>query len=151
MMDELIKRVCANILTLMNSGLSEKFIEAILKRLGSFGYTLKEDDSWAICFAVQKVENHIKNSCNVTSIPEELFHIAVDKVCGEYLFAKKQTGKLELSDLDLSGGAIKQISEGDTTVSFADGASDEEKFNTLVNFLINQGEGELVCFRKIKW
>lgn len=150
-MNELIKRVCADIITLMNSSLSEQFVEAVLNRLVSFGYCLKEDDSWAICFAIQKVENHIKNSCNVTSIPDGLFHIAVDKVCGEYLLAKKQTGKLNLSDLDLSGGAITQISEGDTTVQFAAGASDEDKFNTLVNFLINHGEGELVCFRQIKW
>lgn len=150
-MDELMKRVCADILTLMNSSLSESFIEAVLNRLASFGYVIKEDDSWAICFAVQKVENHIKNSCNVTSIPDGLFHIAVDKVCGEYLFTKYHTGKLDLSALDLSGGAITSITEGDTSVSFADGASDEDRFNTLVNFLINQGEGELICFRKMKW
>ena len=95
-MNELIKRVCADIITLMNSSLSEQFVEAVLNRLVSFGYCLKEDDSWAICFAIQKVENHIKNSCNVTSIPDGLFHIAVDKVCGEYLLAKKQTGKLNI-------------------------------------------------------
>lgn len=150
-MNELIKRVCADILTLMNSSLAEPFIAAVLTRLAAFGYFPNENDAWAICFAVQKVENHIKNSCNVTSIPDGLFHIAVDKVCGEFLFTQKQTDKLNLEDLDLSGGAITSITEGDTTVSFAAGASDEEKFNALVNFLINQGEGELVCFRRIKW
>ena len=150
-MDELIKRVCADIITLMNSKHSEPFIEAVLKRLDSFGYFPSEKDAWAVCFAIQKVENHIKNSCNVTSIPDGLFHIAVDKVCGEFLFTQKQTGKLNLAELDLSGGAISAITEGDTTVHFAEGSSDEEKFNALVNFLINHGEGELVCFRQIKW
>ena len=149
-MNELIKRVCADILNLMNSKLAEPFIEAVLTRLAAFGYFPNENDAWAICFAVQKVENHIKNSCNVTSIPEGLFHIAVDKVCGEFLFTQKQTGKLNLDKLDLTG-AIKAISEGDTTVQFVESESDGMKINALVNFLINHGEGELVCFRKIKW
>ena len=149
-MDELTKRMCANTLTLMNSSLSESFIEAVLNRLVSFGCCLKEEDSWAICFAIQKTESTIKNSCNTTSIPEGLFHIAVDRACGEFLFAQKQTGQLHLAELDLTG-AITQISEGDTTVSFAAGASDEDKFNTLVNFLMNKGEGEFVCYRQLKW
>ena len=55
-MNELIKRVCADILTLMNSSLAEPFIAAVLTRLAVFGYFPNEKDAWAICFAVQKVE-----------------------------------------------------------------------------------------------
>ena len=71
-------------------------------------------------------------------------------MCGEFLFTQKQTGKLNLDELDLTG-AIKSISEGDTTVQFVESESDEMKINALVKFLIGQGEGELVCYRKIKW
>ena len=150
-MDEMIKKVLANILTIMtNTSLSEPFYEAVLKRLVSFGYYLKEDDSWMICFAMQKVENHVKNSCNTTSVPDGLFNVAVDMVCGEFLFTKKQTGKLELTDLDLNG-AITQIQEGDTTVHFAGGSSDEDKFNSFLNYLLHNGEGDFVCYRKLKW
>ena len=128
-MDDMIKKILANIRTIMeNTSLSESFYEAVLKRLVSFGYDLKEDDDWSICFATQKVENHIKNSCNTTSIPDGLFNEAVDMICGNFLFTKKSTGGLTMNDLDLSA-AIKQISEGDTSITFADGASDEEKFN----------------------
>ena len=150
-MDEMIQKVLANILTIMtNTSLSDSFYEVILKRLVSFGYDLKEDDSLAVCFAVQKIENHIKNSCNTTNVPKELFHVAVDMVCGEFLFTKKQTGKLELADLDLNG-TITQIHEGDITVQFASGTSDEEKFNNFLNYLLHQGEGDFVCYRKLKW
>ena len=150
-MDEMIQKVLANILTIMtNTSLSESFCQGVLKRLVSFGYDLKEDDSWVISFAMQKVENHIKNSCNTTDIPDGLFHVAVDMVCGEFLFAKKQTGKLELADLDLNG-AITQIHEGDTTVQFASGSSDEEKFNNFLNYLMHTKEGDFVCYRKLKW
>lgn len=150
-MDEMIKKVLANILTVVkDSSLSESFVEAVLIRLHSFKYTLKESDSWIICFAMQKVENHIKNSCNTTSIPDGLFHVAVDNVCGEFLFTKKSTGDLDISDLDLEG-AVKQISEGDVTITFADGASDEDRFDQFINHLMTMEEGDLVCFRKLKW
>lgn len=150
-MGELIQKILADIRTITtNTSLSESFIEAVLKRLVSFGYHLKEDDGWVICFAMQKVENHIKNSCNTTDIPDGLFHVAVDMVCGEFLFAKKQTGKLELTDIDLNG-AIASISEGDTTVSFVAGASDEDKFNSFLTYLLHNGEGDFVCYRRLKW
>lgn len=136
---------------LSSSSLSETFIEMVLRRLVSFGYNLNGGaDECVLAFAMQKVENRIKNSCNVSSIPDGLFNVAVDKVCGEFLFAKKQTGQLEITGLDLDG-AIASISEGDTSVTFNKSATDEEKFNQLLNVLINLGEGELVCYRKLKW
>ena len=145
-----MKKVLANILTVMTkTSLSESFYEAVLKRLVSFGYTLKEDDSWLICFAMQKVENHIKNSCNTTDVPDGLFNVAVDMVCGEFLFTKKQTGQLEIADLDFDG-AFTSIKEGDTQVNFG-GSSDEEKFDQMVNYLLHHGEGVFVCYRKIRW
>ncbi len=145
-----MNKVLANILTVMTkTSLSESFYEAVLKRLVSFGYTLKEDDSWLICFAMQKVENHIKNSCNTTDVPDGLFNVAVDMVCGEFLFTKKQTGQLEIADLDFDG-AFTSIKEGDTQVNFG-GSSDEEKFDQMVNYLLHHGEGDFVCYRKIRW
>lgn len=150
-MDEMIKTILANISTIItNTSLSESFYEAVLKRLVSFGYKLKINDTWTICFAVQKVEHHITNSCNTIKVPDELFYTAVDMVCGEFLFDKKQTGKLELTDLDLNG-AITQIHEGDVTVQFASGSSDEDKFNSFLNYLLHNGEGDFVCYRKLKW
>lgn len=149
-MDDLIKNILVNIMKINTTTLEEPFFDAVLKRLASFGYEPTEEDCWVICFTTGKVENHIKNSCNITSIPEGLFHIAVHRVCGEFLFTKKQTGKLDIENLDLTG-AIKQISEGDTSVTFGDGTSDEEKFNLLVNYLLSNGEGDLLCFRKLRW
>lgn len=143
-----IKRILAGIMK--NSSFSEPFFEGVLNRLDSFGYKAKEEDAWSLSFAMQKVENHIKNFCNVSSVPEGLFNIAVDMVCGEFLFAKKQTGQLTVGELDLSC-AIEQISEGDTTVTFGDGTSDEDKFTMLLNHLMNKGEGDFICFRKLKW
>jgi len=129
---------------------SESFVTAVCNRLSTFGYTVTEDDEWLIAFCIQKVQVHICNSCNTLTVPDGLFYVAVDRVCGEILFSKKQTGQLSLDSLDLDG-AITQIHEGDTTVQFASGLSDDEKFTLLVNYLMTEGEGDLVCYRKLKW
>ena len=148
-MDEII----AAILTILE-GLkvksSESFIGAVLNRLSSFGYEVTSSDDWLIAFCIQKVNTHIMNSCNTLTVPEGLFYVAVDRVCGEFLFSLKSTGKLELEALDLDG-AVTQIKEGDTTVQFGSGASDDEKFTAFVNYLRTEGAGDEVCYRKLKW
>ena len=42
------------ITALDTSSLDESFIEAVLKRLDSFGYEIKESDAWMIGFAMQE-------------------------------------------------------------------------------------------------
>ena len=146
-MDEILQAIRK---TMSNSTLTESFFSAVLQRLISLGYKFEENDDWILCFAMQTVENHIKTSCNVTSIPDELLNVAIDRVCGEFLFAKKQTGQLVIEGLDLTG-AIASISEGDTSVSFVTGTTEDDRFNQLVNHLMTKGEGDFVCFRRLKW
>ena len=149
-MDELIQKILANISKTLKTTPKE-LIEMILRRLVSFNYQLKEDDSWLLAFVIQKVEFHIKNYCNITSIPVGLFNVTTDKVCGEFLQSKFATGQLEIAELDF-GEAVKSIQEGDTTVQFASGGnSDTDKIQLLINGLINGNEGDLVCYRKLKW
>lgn len=132
----------------------EEFIEKILQRLMSFGYTPSEADSWMITFCMQKVENHIKNSCNISEIPDGLKKIEIDRICGEFLFSKKQTNQLNADngfDVEM---AIKQVQAGDTNVTFAVGEGSETletKLNALISYLMNYGEGDFVCYRQIKW
>lgn len=145
------EQILANIKAIMtNTSLSELFYETVLERLVSFGYNSKEGDAWVICFSMQKIENHIKNYCNIASVPDGLFNIAVDMVCGDFLLTQKNTGNLELTDLDLDG-AISSIKEGDTQVNFGSGSSDEDKLIDLINYLLNNRSGELLCYRKIRW
>ena len=88
-------------------------LEDVKQRLSSFGYEVTEGDTWVLGFIIQKVENYIKNNCNVDIVPEGLHQIAVDMSVGEFLLSKKSTGQLTGFNLE---AAIKQIQEGDTTV-----------------------------------
>lgn len=142
------KQLIANIKSLSN--LSEPFIQAVLNRLLSFGYQLKDEDAWMISFCCEKTENHIKNSCNIHSVPDGLFNVAVDMACGQFLLSKKQTGQLNIENLDFDA-VVTSIKEGDTQVNFDSNSSDESKLNYLINYLLNSKEGDLICFRKIRW
>ena len=149
-MDERLEKILADIVSIIStsSSLDEEFVELVLKRLEfTFGYILKESDSFGIAFAIQKTEEHIKNTCNVNSVPQGLKMKAVDMVCGEFLDSKNKTGQLDISTLDLNGG-IKSIKEGDVQVNFDD-MSDGMKFEKLLEGLIQ--EGDLLCYRKIRW
>lgn len=151
-LDEIKQKVLNSIIQILSgSSLSEQsFLLAVLERLASLGYTIKETDDWMISFSVQKVENTIKNECNVTSVPDGLFNIAVNMICGEFLYSLKQSGKLEGFNLD---AALKTVQTGDTTVTF-DGQGSitpEQRLNNLLSYLMTSGRGEFACYRKLKW
>lgn len=149
-MEALLASITA-IMANQNTSLSESFYEAVLNRLVSFGYTLQETDAWELCFCMMKVENHIKNTCNINSVPEGLIQVAVDRVCGEFFNGRKASGQLIIGDLDFDG-AVSSIKEGDASVNFDTGTSDDEKFSVFLNYLMHEGEeGDLVCYRKLKW
>ena len=123
-------------------------LEDVTKRLESFGYEVTEADTWVLEFIIQKVENYIKNNCNIDTIPEGLHQIAVDMSVGEFLLNKKSTGQLTGIDLE---AAIKQIQEGDTTVAFAIDSTPEERLDNLISHLLNYGKGSFASYRCIKW
>lgn len=149
MKDDLLNKIN---LILSGSGLFESSILLdVLNRLESLGYTLKESDDWMISFAAQKVENTIKNECNVTLIPDGLNNVAVDMICGEFLYSLKNSGKLEGFNLD---AVLKSVQAGDTKVDFAVGQGSktpEQRLDALLSYLITYGKGEFACYRKIRW
>lgn len=126
-------------------------LEDVTARLASFGYTVTESDTWVLNFIIQKVENHIKNICNIDAIPEGLNNIIVDMVVGEFLLNKKSMGNLAGFNLET---AIKQIQEGDTSITYAIGDGDltpEKRLDLLIDYLMNRGKNELLSYRCIKW
>lgn len=123
-------------------------LEDVKVRLASFGYTVTTDDTWMLNFIILKVQEYIKSDCNINTIPEGLNNIAVDMAVGEVLMNKKSIGQLPGFDLS---AAIKQIQEGDTSISFDTSHSPEQKLDSLINYLMNYGKGALTAYRCIKW
>ena len=128
-------------------------LERIKERLQSLGYTVKDSDDIAINFAMQKVENTIKNDCNVSAIPDGLIHVAINMVVGEFLMSKKTFAPNDLLNFNLDA-AIKQIQEGDTNISFAVGEgskTDEQRLDSFIDYLLNYGRDEFIAYRRFRW
>jgi len=125
-------------------------LDDVKKRLESFGYAVTDADAWVLDFIIKKVENHIKNQCNTSIVPEGLYQIAVDMAVGEFLLGKKNIGQLTGFDLD---AAIKSIQEGDTNITYAFGngsMTPEERLNQLIDYLMHP-EADFVSYRCLKW
>lgn len=130
-----------------------KLLSDVTDRLASFGYTVTEGDALVLGFIIDKTENHIKNSCNLTSVPEGLYQVEVDMVCGNFLFEKKRVDSDSLTGFDLDAAA-KQIHEGDTSITFALGegsTTPEQRLDSLIAYLQSYGEPELTRYRCMAW
>lgn len=128
-------------------------LEKVKARLLAFGYELKESDDALLFFSIQKVENTIKNDCNVPEIPDGLENIAIDMVVGEFLTAKKTFSPGDITGLDLDY-AVKQIQVGDTNTVFATGeasSTPEQRLNSFLNYLLSYGRDQFSCYRRIRW
>ena len=149
-MSENIQAVMTSVESMLNDTNLNPMVEAVGEQLVSFGYTPNENDAWMIAFSVQKAVNHVLNEINQSAVPNGLFEVTVDMICGEVLNAKFLSGQLDLTALDLDG-MIQSVTEGDTTVSFSAEGSDEAKLKGLLSWLI-QGKGsDLLCYRRMRW
>lgn len=128
-------------------------LEQVMERLKSFGYVLMDGDEVILTFSIQKVENAIKNDCNLSSVPEGLMSIAIDMAAGEFLTAKKTFSPDDIAGLDLNF-AIKQLQEGDANTVFDTGEgtlTPEQRLNAFLNHLLTHGRDEFSCYRRLRW
>lgn len=128
-------------------------VKSVIERLTEIGYEVKESDSFSLTFCVEKVRNTIKNETNCQDISDGLEHIAVDMAVGEFLLGKKTFAPDDITGLDLTG-VVKDIKEGDTTISFGTGESTqtpEQRLTTYINYLLNYGKAEFSSYRRLKW
>ena len=127
-----------------------ELISMLLSRLAALKYEVQDTDIFVIVFSVKKIENSIKNECNILQVPEGLYYLAIDWICAEFLLYKKQLGLLDGFDLET---AIKTVQAGDTTVTYAteSAITPEKRMDAFLSFLLNRGRSELICYRRLKW
>lgn len=126
-----------------------KLINDVFNRLIGFGYTPTKSDVFNIGFSIIKVDNNIKNYCNITSIPYELYPTLVELCWVEILSLLFHSGKLD-DTFDLNE-VVKIVSVGDTSITFDNTSSVSEQINNLIVNLTQQAERSVLCFRKVKW
>lgn len=129
-------------------GADRELVEMVLKRLSSFSYKVVENDVYSIYFSIKETVCHINNVCHTDVLEDKLKFHAANRACGIFLEEKKNTGQLEGFDIEQ---AMTSVKLGDTTVNFSTSDSESSKFATLVNALKNGGEGDLKCYRRIRF
>ena len=101
--------------------------KSVFMRLSTLGYDVKDEDELAIEFLITHIENQIKMFTNLTCVPEGLNYEWIDAVCAAFLKSQLANGKLEnVSSI------VKNIQEGDTSVTFDDSLTPEKQ---LIKYL----------------
>lgn len=121
--------------------------DKVIEILKSIGYEYSENDYVLLTFCMDKVVSELNSRCHTKELPKGLEEAAIDRVCGEFLYALKSAGKLEEFDLEQGVSSVKV---GDTSVNFS-GTSTDAAFNNLIGTLRNSGEELIKCFRKIQF
>ena len=125
--------------------------EKVIARLKQLGYTATELDWEQIDYELDMVLNYVKNYCNRIDIPEILDYRIIDRVCGGFLYYKKNSGSLEGFNYD---AVIKSVKEGDTTITYAVGQGEdtpENRFDTFVKQLERGFDKWITPHRALRW
>lgn len=123
----------------------------IIDRLGQLGYTATETDYAQIDFELQKIINYVINNFTRKDVPEILDPRIVDRVCSDFLYYKKNSGSLEGFNYD---AVIKQIKEGDTSITYAVGQGEdtpENRFDAFVKSLERGFDKWCTPHRRLLW
>lgn len=126
--------------------------ERIVERLKDFGYTTSAADKSAIEFLIAKWSEYVLDFCNLTELPNGIENKLIDKICGEFLYYKKNSGQLG-DTFDFEAPA-KIIKEGDTsiTMSYGEGGkTPEQRFDNMLTTLMQSFDKNLVKYRRFAW
>ena len=123
----------------------------IIDRLIQLGYTATETDYAQIDFELQKTINYVINNFTRKDVPEILDPRIIDRVCSDFLYYKKNSGSLTGFNYD---AVIKQIKEGDTSITYAVGQGEdtpENRFDAFVKSLERGFDKWCTPHRRLQW
>jgi hypothetical protein len=126
-------------------------IENVVERLKQLSYQATEEDTSQVEFELRKTINYVMNYCNIDFIPEIVEPRIVDRVCGDFLYYKKNSGSLNGFNYD---AVIKSIKEGDTQIQYAVGQGEdtpENRFDAFVKSLDRGFDKLLTPHRRLRW
>lgn len=135
----------------MNESEAVVKVEDVYARLDSLGYSVVPEDARTIEYLIDRIVNKIALNTNYATFPEQLLQMAIDMICGEFLYGKYAIGQLNGYDFK---GAVKRISEGDTTVEYAYGSGSktpEERFVAYIDKLRKPDKDMLAAVRSLRW
>lgn len=104
-------------------------------------------DNDMAAFALDKVVSHVCNFCHFDLVPEELETEVLNAAVGEYLNLAWRSGRITVDDAER---IAKSITQGDTSVSFKDYETAEERMGAWIRAL-SVPDSLLVNYRRVKF
>ena len=132
----------------MNFIVSKDIEHGVISKLLKLG--IEEPDNFILENSIEKVKLYIINKSNQKQVPENLKYVLIERVIGEYLVFMLRIGKLEIGALDF-GRIAKEISEGDTKVTYDNTKTTGDKFEVYTMYLQTYGEDEIKRYRRLVW
>ncbi|WP_099205647.1 hypothetical protein [Scatolibacter rhodanostii] len=124
--------------------------DQVSKRILGFGYAVADSDGFMLDFSIEKAETEIQNICNISDIPVGLKYVWIDRAAGIFL-SEKAAVSADGFIPQITAGSVKQIKEGDVTVSYTDEETPLQKFERLISTLKNSGKGQFEQYRRLTW
>jgi len=120
----------------------------LIVRLGELGITPSAEDALALDALLLGAKHRLLAETGQNSLPKALEMTAVDMAVGEYLFFRKNTGRLEGFD---PGQAVRQISQGDTSVTYETAGEGGSLLDGLIKRLSTPPQELVVKWRRMQW
>lgn len=125
-------------------------VEDVKRLLPSYGYTPSSEDETLIRLSIDTVKHRVLSFINNHFIYPELRTEVLRMCIGEFLYQKKCIGGLDEGGLSFPD-RISQVTEGDTSVSFAKTEREEQVFEDMVEKMRWGDYRVLEHFRKVHW
>lgn len=135
-----------------STSFSADFLSEVTDLISALGYTLTTGDDTLLAFSAGYVEQEIKNSCNVTEVPEGLYKVAIQLIVAKFLTMKRNSLSAETIDSFDFSPILKELSEGDTKQVWdtSSGSSASQRLDLLIAQL-ESGRSQFVTYRRLKW
>jgi len=123
-------------------------VEHVQKRLGELGMVPPEQDEALLATMLQGARRYLLARIGQDELPEDAEVIVVDIAAGEYLLWRQGKGDLDGFEAEY---AIRQMSQGDTSITYAVANEGGNPTEVLVQRLLNPPEAVINRWRRMRW
>jgi len=122
--------------------------DRLLKRLDELKITHTPEDEGLLKSMLKGARRKLLAQTGQHQLPEALKPAMIDMAAGEYLLFRKSMGSLEGFDCE---HAIRQVSQGDTSITYAIASEGQAPVDALVQRLLTPPSALITEWRRVRW
>jgi len=122
--------------------------DQLLKRLGELGITPIPEDEGLLKSMLKGAKRKLLAETGQYELPNALKPTMLDMAAGEYLQFLQSIGRLEGFDQE---HAIRQMSQGDTSITYAIATEKKSPIDALIERLTNPPQALITQWRRVRW